>query len=88
MRSPGPSFDGAVGSVPADTVGTVILAGLSLSLVWLGTHWRKSELVWLLHGIMALCGYTLATWDFMNEPNLAFAVSLRLLRGKPAERVT
>jgi hypothetical protein len=80
-------------SVPANTLGTVVLTALSLGLAWAGTHWRKPELVWLLYGIMALGGYKLATRDFINEHNLPFVVSLlcyggalivlpRMLRGK------
>ncbi len=91
-------FDGVTGGVPADTLGTVVLTGLSLSLAWLGTHWRRSELVWLLYGLMALCAYKLATRDFMNEHNLALVISLlcyggalivlpRLLRGRSADGV-
>jgi len=86
---------GESGSVPADTLGTVVLTGLSLALAWVGTHWRKPELVWLLYGFMALGGYKLATRDFINEHNLPLVVSLlcyggalivlpRMLRGKSA----
>jgi len=86
---------GASGSVPADTLGTVVLTGLSLTLAWVGTHWRRPELVWLLYGLMALGGYKLAIRDFINEHNLALVVSLvcyggalivlpRMLRGKLA----
>jgi hypothetical protein len=67
---------GASGSLPADTVGTVVLTGLSLTLAWVGTHWRRPELVWLLYGFVALGGYKLAIRDFMNEHNLALVVSL------------
>jgi hypothetical protein len=62
--------------VPADTVGTVVLTGLSLALAWAGTHWRKQELVWLLYGVMALGGYKLVVRDFINEHNLALVISL------------
>ena len=90
--------DGGTGSVPADTLGTVVLTGLSLVLAWAGTHWRKPELVWLLYGFMALGGYKLAMRDFINEHNLALVVSLlcyggalivlpRMLRGKPWPRL-
>jgi hypothetical protein len=81
--------------VPADTLGTVVLTGLAVALAWVGTHWRKPELVWLLWGFMALGGYKLAIRDFINEHNLALVVSLlcyggaliilpRMLRGKSA----
>ncbi len=81
--------------VPADTLGTVVLTGLALALAWVGTHWRKPELVWLLWGFMALGGYKLAIRDFINEHNLTLVVSLlcyggalivlpRMLRGKPS----
>ncbi len=84
-------------SVPADTVGTVVLTGLSLALAWAGTHWRKRELVWLLYGVMALGGYKLVVRDFINEHNLALVVSLlcyggalivlpRMLRGESGAR--
>lgn len=84
---------GAGSGVPADTLGTTVLTGLSLALAWVGTRWRKQELVWLLYGFMALGAYKLATRDFMNEHNLALVVSLlcyggalillpRMLRGK------
>jgi len=80
---------------PPDTLGTVVLTGLALTLAWAGTHWGKRELVWLLCGFMALCGYKLAMRDFMNEHNLALVVSLlcyggalillpRILRGQSA----
>jgi len=83
------------GNVPADTLATVVLTGLSLTLAWVATRWRKPELVWLLYGFMALGAYKLATRDFINEHNLALVVSLlcyggalivlpRMLRGKPA----
>jgi len=86
---------GKSGSVPADTLATVVLTGLSLALAWAGTHWRRPELVWLLYGFMALGGYKLATRDFINEHNLPLVVSLlcyggalivlpRMLRGKSA----
>ncbi len=86
---------GESGSVPADTLGTVVLTGLSLALAWAGTHWRKRELVWLLYGFMALGAYKLAIRDFSNERNLALVVSLlcyggalivlpQMLRGKRA----
>jgi hypothetical protein len=85
---------GNSGSVPADTLATVVLTALSLGLAWAGTHWSKRELVWLLYGFMALGGYKLAVRDFINEHNLALVVSLlcygsalivlpRMLRGKP-----
>jgi hypothetical protein len=63
-------------NVPADTLGTVVLAGISLTLAWAGTLWKRPELVWVLYGIMAITGYKLATRDFMNEHNLALVVSL------------
>jgi hypothetical protein len=83
------------GGIPADTLGTVVLTVLSLTLAWTGTHWRKPELVWLLYGFMALGAYKLAVRDFMDERNLALVVSLlcyggalivlpRMLRGKSA----
>jgi hypothetical protein len=86
---------GESGGIPADTLGTVVLTGVSLTLAWTGTHWRKPELVWLLYGFMVLGGYKLAMRDFMNEHNLALVVSLlcygsalivlpRVLRGKSA----
>jgi hypothetical protein len=86
---------GGSASVPADTLGTVVLTGLSLTLAWAGTQWRKPELVWLLYGFMALGIYKLATRDFVNEHNLPLVVSLlcyggalivlpRLLREKNA----
>ena len=71
------------GSVPADTLGTVVLTGLSLALAWAGTHWRKPELVWLLYGFMALGGYKLAIRDFINEHNLASGRFASLLRRRP-----
>ena len=88
-------LSGESGSVPADTLGTVILTGLSLALAWVGTRWRKPELVLLLYGFMALGGYKLATRDFINEHNLPMVVSLlcyggalivlpRMLRSKSA----
>ncbi len=86
---------GESGSVPTDTLGTVVLTGLSLALAWVGTNWRKPELVWLLYGFMALGGYKLAVRDFVNEQNFPLVVSLlcyggalivlpRMLRGKSA----
>ena len=86
---------GESGSVPTDTLGTLVLTGLSLALAWVGTHWRKPELVWLLYGFMALGAYKLAVRDFVNEHNLPLVVSLlcyggalivlpRMLRGKSA----
>lgn len=86
---------GKSGSVPADTLGTVVLMGLSLALAWVGTHLKKPELVWLLYGFMALGGYKLAIRDFINEHNLPLVVSLlcyggalivlpRMLRAKSA----
>ena len=82
-------------TAPPETLGTVVLTGLSLTLAWVGTHWKKPELVWLLYGFMALGAYKLATRDFMNEHNLALVVSLlcyggalivlpRMLRGRSA----
>jgi hypothetical protein len=81
------------GRAPADTLGTVVLTALSLTLAWAGTHWRRPELIWLLYGFMALGAYKLATRDFIHEHNLALVVSLlcyggalivlpRMLRGK------
>jgi hypothetical protein len=81
---------------PADTLVTVVLMGLSLALAWVGTRWKRRELVWLLYGFMALGSYKLAIRDFRNEHNLALVVSLlsygsalillpRILRGKDAE---
>ncbi|MGA2877612.1 MAG: hypothetical protein ABSG13_01540 [Bryobacteraceae bacterium] len=86
---------GESGSVPADTLATLVLTGLSLTLAWVATRWRKPELVWLLYGFMALGGYKLATRDFINEHNLPLVVSLlcyggalivlpRMLRAKSA----
>jgi len=63
-------------TVPADTLGTVVLIALSLGLAWAGTHWGRRELVWLLYGFMAIGAYKLATRDFMNERNLPLVVSL------------
>jgi hypothetical protein len=90
-----PGVGGESGSVPVDTLGTVVLTGLSLALAWAGSHWRKPELVWLLYGFMALGGYKLAIRDFINEHNLPLVVSLlcyggalivlpRMLRSKSA----
>ena len=70
------------GVVPADTLGTVVLTGLSLALAWVGTHWGKRELVWLLYAFMALGAYKLAIRDFMNEHNLALVVSLLCYGGR------
>jgi hypothetical protein len=81
---------------PADTLVTLVLMGLSLGLAWVGTEWKRRELVWLLYGFMALGGYKLAIRDFRNEHNIALVVSLlsygsmlillpRMLRGKDAE---
>jgi hypothetical protein len=70
------AFSGACGNVPVDTLGTIVLTGLSLALAWVGTHRRKGELVWLVYGFMALGGYKLAIRDFMNEHNLPLVVSL------------
>jgi hypothetical protein len=83
------------GNVPADTLATVVLTGLSLTLAWVATRWRRPELVWLLYGFMALGAYKLATRDFINERNLPLVVSLlcyggalivlpRMLRAKSA----
>jgi hypothetical protein len=80
---------------PSDTIGTVVLTGLSLTLAWLGTRWKKPELVWLLCGLMVIGGYKLAIRDFIYEHNLPLVVSLlcfggaliilpRLLHGKSA----
>lgn len=88
---------GDSGGVPVDTLGTMVLTGLSLALAWAGTGWGRRELVWLLYGFMALGGYKLATRDFMNEHNLPLVVSLlcyggalivlpRMLRGKSAAK--
>jgi hypothetical protein len=73
---------------------TGVLIGLSLALAWVGTHWRRLELRWLLYALMALGGYKLAVRDFVNEHNLPLVVSLRcyggalivlprMLRGRP-----
>ena len=88
---------GKSGGIPADTLGTVVLTSLSLTLAWTGTRCRKPELVWLLYGFMAFGGYKLAMRDFVDEHNLALVVSLlcyggalillpRILRGKSAAR--
>jgi hypothetical protein len=82
-------------TVPADTLGTVVLTGLALSLAWAGTRWKRPELLWLLYGVMALGAYKLATRDFIDEHNLPLVVSLlcyggalillpRMLRGASA----
>jgi hypothetical protein len=63
-------------TAPADTLGTVVLTGLSLTLAWAGTRWERRELLWLLYGFMALGAYKLITRDFMNEHNLPLVVSL------------
>jgi len=70
------ALGGGTGSIPTDTLGTVVLTALSLALAWVGTRWRKPELVWLLYGFMALGGYKLAVRDFMNEHSLSLVVSL------------
>jgi len=86
---------GERGSIPVDTLATVVLTALSLALAWAGTRWRKPELVWLLYGFMALGAYKLAVRDFANEHNLPLVVSLlcyggalivlpRMLRGRSA----
>jgi hypothetical protein len=63
-------------TAPPETLGTVVLTALSLSLAWAGTRWGRSELIWLLYAFMALAAYKLAVRDFMNEHNLALVVSL------------
>jgi hypothetical protein len=65
-----------VNSVPADTLGTVVITALSLVLSWAGTRWGRRELVWLLCGLMLLGAWTLAIRDFPNEHNIALVVSL------------
>jgi hypothetical protein len=63
-------------TAPPETIGTVALTALSLSLAWAGTRWGRSELIWLLYAVMALAAYKLAVRDFMNEHNFALVVSL------------
>jgi hypothetical protein len=83
------------GGFPRDTLATVVLTALSLTLAWGGTHWRRPELIWLLYGLMGLGAWKLVARDFINEHNLPLIVSLlcyggalivlpRILRGKPA----
>jgi hypothetical protein len=84
---------GASRGIPTDTLGTAILMSVALMLAWAGVRWRKTELVWMVYGFMALGAYKLATRDFVDEHNLAMVVSLlcyggalvilpRLLRGR------
>lgn len=86
-------------NAPADTLGTVILTGLSLALAWAGATRGRRELVWLVYGFMALCAWKLAVRDFGNEHNFALVVSLvcyggtlillpRLLRDRSATGVS
>lgn len=62
--------------IPADTLGTVVVTGLSLALSWVGTRWKKPELAWVLYGLMAMGGYKLVVRDFIHEHSLALVVSL------------
>lgn len=87
---------GASAASPADTLGTVVVTGMSLVLAWLAAKWERREFAWLLSGLMALCAYKLVIRDFRTEHNIALVISLlayggalillpRLLRGKSAE---
>lgn len=89
----------ALRALPADTLGTVVITALSLSLGWAGTRWARRELVWLLYGFMLLGAWKLVIRDFPNEHNIALVVSLlcyggalillpRMLRGEHAEAGT
>jgi hypothetical protein len=68
------SFAG--GTVPSDTLGTVVIAGMALTLAWTAAHGKRRELEWLLYALMVVGAYKLATRDFMNEHNLPLVVSL------------
>jgi len=67
--------------VPADTLATAVLTGLSLWLGLASKRWGRPELMWLLCGFMALGGYKLVTRDFLNAHNLPLVVSLLLYGG-------
>jgi hypothetical protein len=70
------SAGGASSGIPMDTLGTVVLMSFALALAWAGARWRKTELVWVLYGLMMLGAYKLATRDFVDEHNSAMVVSL------------
>jgi len=83
---------GAAGA-PRDTLGTVVLTGLSLAIAWLGMRWERRELLWLVYGLLAVGAYKLVVRDLVNEHNIMLVVSLlcyggalialpRMLRGK------
>jgi hypothetical protein len=64
------------GSIPTDTLATVVLTALSLALAWAGNKSEGREFVLLLYGVMAVGAYKLATRDFPNAHNLSLVVSL------------
>jgi hypothetical protein len=66
---------GAAGA-PRDTLGTVVLTGLSLGIAWLGMRWERRELLWLVYGLLAVGAYKLVVRDFANEHNIALVISL------------
>jgi hypothetical protein len=68
-------------TVPAATLGTVVLTLLSAALAWSGKRWEKRELIWLVYGFMSLAAWKLAVRDFEREHSLTLVVSLLFYGG-------
>jgi hypothetical protein len=68
-------------TVPAATLGTVVLTLLSAALAWAGKRWEKRELVWLVYGFMGLGAWKLVVRDFEREHSLTLVVSLLFYGG-------
>lgn len=68
-------------TVPAATLGTVVLTVLSAALAWCGKRWEKWELVWLVYGFMALGAWKLVVRDFEDAHSLTLVVSLLFYGG-------
>jgi hypothetical protein len=79
---------------PLDTVGTLILVGLSVGFALAAARGQRAEYRWLIYGVMALAAYKLVVRDLRNEHSIALVVSLlsyggalmflpRVLRGAP-----
>lgn len=64
------------GNIPSDTLATVVLTGLAISVGLAEARWHRREFVWLVYGLMALGAWKLVTRDLMNERNLTLVVSL------------
>jgi hypothetical protein len=61
---------------PIDTVGTVILVGLSIGFALAAVRGHRTEYLWLIYGVMALAAYKLVVRDLRNEHSIALVVSL------------